>query len=172
MKLIQPKIEWKTELQAFRQEFIDADSEMDGCMSLRRLDNIEKWLEQIERISSEETCPSTFVPSTQFIYVREEDNKIIGVLQIRRTLNEYLSKYSGHIGYSVRPSERRKGYAKKMLSDAIPYCREYGIHTLIVACLEDNEASRKTILHNGGIYESTVELPDNRGRLERYQIHI
>lgn len=172
MKLVIPTMEWEHELQTFRQEFIDADSEMDGCLSLKRLENIGDWISQINRCANRETCPPSFVPSTQFIYVREEDNKIIGVLQIRHYCNEYLRKYSGHIGYSICPSERRKGYAKQMLHDAFPYCKELGIYDISISCLVENEASRRTILSNGGEYESTVELPDGRGKLERYWIHL
>ncbi|MBQ6146940.1 MAG: GNAT family N-acetyltransferase, partial [Clostridia bacterium] len=94
------------------------------------------------------------------------------MLQIRHYFNEYLEKYSGHIGYSVRPSERRKGYATAMLRDALPYCRELGIRDVLISCLTDNEGSRRTILRNGGVYESTVLEPERDRYLERYWIHL
>ena len=65
------------------------------------------------------------VPMNQYIYVRESDDKIVGVIQIRRRFNEFLEKYAGHIGYSVCPSERRKGYATQMLGLVLPICRSW-----------------------------------------------
>ena len=90
----------------------------------------------------------------------------------KECFNEYLEKYAGHIGYSVRPSERRKGYATAMLRDALPYCRELGITDVLISCVVGNEGSRKTILNNGGVYESTVHEPELDRDLERYWIHL
>ena len=112
------------------------------------------------------------MPASQYIYVREDDGKVVGVLQIRRRFNEYLEKYAGHIGYSVCPSERRKGYATAMLRAALPLCRELGIRDVLIACLTDNEASRRTILRCGGVYESTVHEPSRNVDLERYWIDV
>jgi predicted acetyltransferase len=90
--------------------------------------------------------------------VRESDSKIVGVIQIRHCFNEFLEKYAGHIGYSVCPSERKKGYATQMLRLALPECKSLGIKQVLICCVRGNEGSRKTILNNGGKYESTVYL--------------
>ena len=110
--------------------------------------------------------------ATQFFYVRPSDRKIVGMIQVRYYFNEYLEKYAGHIGYSVRPSERRKGYAKQMLRDCLPFCREIGLESVLITCDEDNEGSRRTILANGGVYESTVFEPEEGLTLQRYWIHL
>ena len=88
------------------------------------------------------------------------------------TFNEYLEKYAGHIGYAVRPSERRKGYAKWMLAKSLVFCRELGLNRVLVCCKTENEASRRTILANGGIYEKTVYEPERQIELERYWIDL
>lgn len=172
MQLIIPTMEYEKEIQAFRQEFLINGGDMDGCLSLRRMDNIADWIKQVEDCSREETCPKKWVPQTQFIYVREEDRKVIGVIQVRHRFNEFLEKYAGHIGYSVCHSERKKGYATQMLKEVLPYCKELGMEKVLVCCLDDNEGSRKTILNNGGVYESTVHEPDGNVSLERYWIEL
>ena len=94
------------------------------------------------------------------------------MFQIRHYFNAYLEKYGGHIGYSVAPSERRKGYASQMLKLALPKCKELGIDKVLITCIEDNIGSRKTILANGGVYESSVYEPDEKINLERYWIDL
>ena len=172
MLLIEPTMEYAKDIEAYRQEFLDIEGSMDGCGSLRRCATAEEWIEKCRLGKDPATVPANLVPATQFIYVREEDGRVVGMLQIRHYFNEYLEKYSGHIGYSVRPSERRKGYATAMLHDALPRCRELGITDVLISCLTDNEGSRRTILHNGGVYESTVHEPELDRDLERYWIHL
>jgi len=91
---------------------------------------------------------------------------------VRHTLNEYLEKYGGHIGYSVRPSERGKGYAKWMLSQGLFFCRSIGLPRVLIICRTENECSRRTILANGGVYENTVIEPDRKLELQRYWIDL
>ena len=160
MKLIEPTMEYDAQIQAFRREFVDSGDSMDGGASLRKFDSTQAWLDQLEPLT------------TQYIFVREDDNKVMGVAQIRHKFNDYLEKYAGHIGYSVCPSERRKGYATQMLAGMLPMCRQLGILDVLVCCLVENEASRRTILKNGGVYESTVFEPRSQRRIERYWIHL
>ena len=160
MKLIEPTMEYDQQIQAFRREYLKYGESMDGSSSLRKFEKTQEWLDQIEALT------------TQYIYVREEDDKVVGVIQIRHRFNEFLEKYAGHIGYCVCPSERRKGYATQMLSRVLPECKRLGIDDVLVCCLADNEASRRTILSNNGIYESKVFEPRSQSWIERYGIHL
>ena len=170
--LTTPTRQYCDEISAFRDEFLQDGSSMDGCGSLRRMENPSDWLEQIENLAKKETVPANWVVSTQFVYLRVSDNRIVGMIQVRHYFNDFLEKYAGHIGYCIRPSERRKGYAKQMLHDCLPYCREIGLTNVLVSCIDSNEASRKTILANGGVYESTVFEPKELVHLERYWIAL
>ena len=172
MKLIEPSMAYDREIQDYRREFLEMGSSMDGCGPLRRFDNTQDWLDQVEAMKQPETTPPQRVPSTQFLYLRESDRKVVGMIQIRHYFNEYLEKYAGHIGYAVRPSERRKGYATQMLHDVLPVCRSLGIERVLICCLVGNEGSRRTILNNGGVYESTVHEPERNIDLERYWIDL
>lgn len=159
------------EIAAYRQEMLDADSSMDGCGTLRRRADPLEWLEDNRKLS-QGTFRRDLVTSTQLVYIREADRRIVGMLQIRHTLNENLAQYGGHIGYSVRPGERRKGYAKAMLAEALPLCRKLGLERVMITCIRENEGSRRTILANGGVYESTVFEPQEQVFLERYWIDL
>ena len=97
---------------------------------------------------------------------------MVGVIQIRHCFNEFLEKYAGHIGYSVCPSERKKGYATQMLRLALPECKSLGINRGLKCCVRRNEGSGKTILNNGGKYGSTVYLEKRDAYLEKYWIDL
>ncbi len=170
--LIRPKSEYASQIAEYRQEFLDAGDSMDGCGPLRRLEDPEEYIRVCKDYEDPLTVPSHLVPATQFFFVRKSDNRLIGMLQVRHCFNNYLEKYAGHIGYSVRPSERRKGYAKEMLKAALPFCCEIGLEKVLITCIDGNIGSEKTILYNGGIYESTVHEPNDNVDLKRFWITL
>ena len=172
MKLIEPTTEYSRQIRAYRKEFLDSGDSMDGTDGLRRIEDPEKWIERCKMFKDPDTVPDGLVPATQYIFVREDDDKIVGMLQIRHCFNDFLEKFAGHIGYSVAPSERRKGYASQMLRLDLPKCRDLGIDRVLITCIDSNVGSRKTILSNGGVYESTVFEPDEKVYLERYWIDL
>lgn len=169
VRLIPPSLEYENEIRAFREEFIVHGGSMDGSLSLRHMKSVREWLDQVDIFASPETCPKACSPVSQFIYVREHDRKVVGAINLKHGGTDDIVLF-GHIGYSVCPSERRKGYATSMLRDILPMCHVQGLNEVVVSCLVENIASRKVILHNGGIYESSVVLPGSGNELERYKI--
>lgn len=102
---------------------------------------------------SQESVPAT-------LYFGMANDKIVGTIQIRHKLSQRLLKTYGHIGYGVRPSERRKGYASKMLALALEKCKELRIDNVLISCDKDNIASSKTILKNGGNFDKEFAEED------------
>ena len=170
--LVRPTGEYASQIVEYRQEFLDAGDSMDGCGPLRRIEDPEEYIKTCAEYENKQTVPSHLVPATQLFLIRKSDNRLVGMLQVRHCFNDYLEKYAGHIGYSVRPSERRKGYAKEMLKMALPFCRELGLDKVLITCIDGNVGSEKTILANGGVYESTVYEPNEKEYLKRFWITI
>lgn len=166
MKLITPTLEYDEAIRAYRSEFLECGDSMDGTSRLRRFDSTRDWLGYLKEAADDEASVS------QYVFVREEDGKIVGMLDIRRIPNEFIEKYAGYVGYSVCPSERRKGYASKMLEMALEIMKSFGMENVLITCYEGNEASRKTILNNGGVYESTVYWQERNTYIERYRIDL
>ena len=170
--LVEPSEDYAVQIAEYRQDFLDTKSSMDGCGPLRRCENPTEYILECKKYTVPETLPEGTVIATQFLYIRKIDNRLVGMVQVRHYFNKYLSKYGGHIGYSIKPGERRKGYATSMLKAVLPYCKEIGLDEILVTCIHDNIGSEKTILNNGGVYESTVYEWKERCKLKRFWITL
>ncbi len=110
------------------------------------------------------------VPQSTFFCLDDVRNIIVGAVNIRHYLNDFLLQYGGHIGDGIRPSERRKGYATQMINLSLDECRKLGIERVLITCNRDNIGSARSIENNGGIFENEVE---NDGEvLRRYWIDL
>ena len=162
-------------LKEYRQEFIDLNERIDGGSSLEDYDDMEKWLLNVELFKREDTVPPGYAIGFEYYFIDRLHNEIVGLINLRPDMSssKYLEIYGGNIGYSIKPSRRKEGLASLQLKKFLPICkREYGLDSVIITCLDNNTASRKTILGNGGKYINTVFYPPESTNLERYLIEI
>ncbi|WP_414050424.1 GNAT family N-acetyltransferase [Macrococcus animalis] len=171
LKLVQPTIDYKDDILKYQQEFKATKEVIHGSSSLHNFEDFDEWFEKVQNSDNLERIPHGFVPATQFLCVNTQ-NKIVGMIHVRHYLNEYLTQIGGHIGYSVRPNERRKGIAKWMLQESLNFLKTKDVDKALVTCDYNNIGSKKTILACGGIYESSVHDEHDDIDVERYCIEI
>ena len=177
IELIEPQKKYADDIWEFRQEILECDAENEdqfaGCISLDASKSAEEWIKICELRKSEKTCGEvgTTVPSHMYLAVRKSDDKVVGVIDLRHHINHpILGTWGGHCGYSVRPSERGKGYAKEMLRLNIQNAKAMGIEKILVTCDVNNKASEKTILANDGVYENTIDVDGSQ--MKRYWVNV
>lgn len=155
LDLIKPGELYADQVMEYRQEMLQNGDSLDGCAGLEDVGSFSEWVDFETRLKNK--YKEGYVPSEVYLAVRREDGRLVGIIDFRHPLSDYLLKYGGNIGYSVRPSERQNGYATEMLGLILPICRASGEGKVLVVCDKDNEASRRTILHNGGVLENEVQ---------------
>lgn len=165
--LEKPSLERKLEAIEYIKEHEMANSTINGSNSLNlflKESTYEKWLEKNEETENKDYALLVgLVPSVTYFTIRKSDNKIVGMVNIRYNLNEYLRKIAGHIGYSIRPSERGKGLAKIQLYLTLKEAIKVNLNKVMISCEQNNIASEKTILALGGILER-IEYDEPRDR--------
>lgn len=167
--LRQPEAFDREQVMAYRKEFLAIDSRMDGTCALNEYDDFDAWLANVRRYSSPETTPAGKVPSTQYLAL-DENEHLVGMVNLRHCLNDYLLEFGGHIGYSVRPADRKNGYAIQMLKLALDEAKALGIDRVRIACDRYNIASAKTIQANGGVLDGERYDPQDSTLTQRYWI--
>lgn len=170
--LIEPSMAYEEQIQSYRNEFLENNDSMDGTSFLREYTSVPEWLTFIERNHHEETVTEGLVVATELLAVRTSDDKLVGMIDIRHTLNDYLLKFGGHIGYSVRRSEWNQGYAKEMLRQSLVFCQKLGLEKVLVTCDKTNPASAKVIQFNGGILENELVDESDGEIVQRYWIAL
>lgn len=172
IKLITPTKEYEKAAFEYIQEFLDYNSNINGSGGLDRYNNYDEWLLKLEKDLDLENIPKGNVPANTYFLIRKSDNKIIGMINIRHKLNDYLLKEGGHIGYSIRPSEREKGYGSLILKLGLERCKELNIKDVLITCDKSNPASGKIIKNNGGILENEFYSDTYSEIVERYWIKL
>jgi predicted acetyltransferase len=154
MKFVLPCKEYEQKAIEFIQEFYDHESEINGTGGLDgylEKSTYSEWLIKVINDLDIANIPDGRVPAYTYFYVRENDDKIIGMINIRLALNDFLRKEGGHIGYSIRPSERKRGYGTIMLQETLAFCEVIGLCDIIITCNKSNVASSSMIKNCGGV---------------------
>jgi predicted acetyltransferase len=156
-----PALHHKTAAEDFKNEFFEREEKyIPGSAGFHGYKQYEDWLTYTENNRQEGTVSKdSVVVRTTFFAVRKCDNKTIGIIDIRHSLGEdrplckvteYLQQFGGHIGYSVRPTERGKGYATEMLKMGLEYAKSLKIKKVMIGCESDNPQSIRTVEKCGG----------------------
>ena len=173
LMLVRPSKLYAEQVMSYKEEMLQCGDSFDGCAGLEDVQSFDEWIEFERRLR--EKYKSGYVPSEVFLAVRRKDDFVVGMIDFRHPLSDFLKNFGGNIGYSVRPSERRKGYASEMLGLVLPFCRAFGESKVLVTCDKGNVASQRTIIKNGGVMENeivdTVGLSKS-GIIQRFWISI
>ena len=165
MELRRPRLADKVAVLEMMAEFEKSQSAHDGGFWDTENFVYEDWLETNMQKEIGINLPENLVPSIQFVSF-DDVGRALGFLNLRLRLTNFLLEAGGHIGYSIRPSERCKGYAKETLRQGLQIAKEKNIKKTLVTCSVNNPASRAVIIANGGIFE------DARNGVERYWIEV
>lgn len=173
MRLVFPSLLYKEQAIQFINEFKEYKSDINGVGALDSyLDNstYEEWLKKVYADIDIANIQKPRVPALTYFYVREDDDKIIGMINIRLALNDFLKKEGGHIGYCIRPTERQKHYATDMLNSALTVCDTLDIKEVILTCDKCNIASANVIKNCNGELSEEFYSETFKEEIQKYII--
>src|SRR5690606_1030668 len=168
--LIRPSMDYESEYLSFYQEWKESGEVMVPWVISMDPSNFQEMIKSLLDSEKEENIPENWVPASTYWLV-DENKKVIGAVNIRHRLTKRLLDRGGHIGYGIRPSERQKGYATKLLSLSLQKTRELGLEKVLVTCDEHNIASEKTILNNGGVPDTNF-IEEDGNVIKRFWIEL
>ncbi|MDO5156532.1 MAG: GNAT family N-acetyltransferase [Eubacteriales bacterium] len=157
VRLVVPTKEHEKDALAFKQEFFDyGETTINGSELLDQMDDYDAWLQSVTNNANVETVSSDWVLTDTFFAV-DDAGCIVGIIDLRHELKVFLVDF-GNSGYSVRPSQRKKGYATEMLHLIIDVAAKSGMKEMHLSVERSNTPSVKTIERNGGVYERSFEF--------------
>ena len=168
--LVRPKKDMEIQALAFRQEHFDAgELVINGSELWDKIESYEEWRCGVEKNTDPETVDKNWVVTDTFFAIRKRDNQIIGMIDLRHTLNDFLKDF-GNCGYSVRPSERKKGYGTAMLHQLLEVASQQGMTEVQLSVERSNTASVHVIVKNGGVYERSFLYEGHEADIYRIKV--
>ncbi len=171
--LVKPTIKEKSLALDYISEFKDEYANGSGGLDkyIKGGKTYEQWLEKLEESENRQVTEES-VPSVTFFLMNESQTYIYGTINIRLALNKKLRKSNGNIGYSIRPTQRRKGYNKINLYLGLKVCDKYNLKEVMLDCDVVNEASKRTIIALGGKKEKQMYNDDFKCEVEVFWINV
>ena len=168
-QLIRPTSRLEASHASLVAEFLDRGEKLVPWVLAEVGDSFEQYVEMLEGYSKGVGLPEGFLPNTTF-WLTDDSEKIVAVSNLRHELNDFLRSFGGHIGFGVRPSARRRGYATEVLRRTLVEARALGIEDVLVTCDKLNTGSVKAIINNGGKLSDEEYMAEHSCVLQRYWI--
>ncbi|REK71431.1 GNAT family N-acetyltransferase [Paenibacillus paeoniae] len=172
VRLVKPSLEYREAYLEFYEDWLTEGVEaIVPWVAENDPHDFEAYVAFLYAADSEEKLTNDdFVPHSTYWLINEED-EVVGAVNIRHRLNQKLLESGGHIGYGIRPSRRGRGYATAQLAEALKVTKAMGIERVLLVCDQDNEASERTIRRAGGVQDSQ-RTTDNGEVLKRFWIDL
>ncbi|MFD1416620.1 GNAT family N-acetyltransferase [Oceanobacillus jeddahense] len=171
-KLVIPSEEYAEQIAAYKAAFLEKEEVLHGTSFLSEADSIKQWIVDVHKYRKKETVPAGYAPAGTWLLIRESDHQLLGITNLRFELtNEFLKQYGGHIGYSIHPDERGKGYGAKILELTLKKAKENHLDRVLVNCDDSNLASASVIEANNGKLENKI-IDSNNELIRRYWITL
>lgn len=167
LKFVLPSEESRADVLNFYNEFERAN---ETCIGYGGYKDFDKWLVGMNNRHTGKNLPDGYVREN--FYLCYSEDKLVGVFNLKFELTEFLLNFGGHIGYAVCSSERNRGLATQMLRQGIGIAKQFGFDRILCVCDEDNYASEKVIIKNGGVLENMLYDPEEKATVKRYWIEI
>lgn len=154
LKLVKPCVELKEEYLEMLEDWKRTGEDLVPWVLRFDTSDFSDMVRKLEDYSKGVGLPEGKVEHSTY-WLINSGRSVLGAVNIRHRLNDYLLNAGGHIGYGIRPSERRKGYAAELLRQSLTIAKFMGLNRVLLVCDEDNIGSERAIIKNGGIFEST-----------------
>lgn len=167
LKLVLPTEENRADVLAFYNEIEESGG---ACIGMGNYKNYDQWLTGMQTRHTGRNLPEGYVREN--FYLCYEGTRLVGVFSLKFELTEYLLNYGGHVGYATRPADRSRGLATQMLRQGLVLAKEFGFDRILCICDNDNYASEKVILKNGGVFENELYDPEEAVTVKRFWIAL
>lgn len=167
LTFILPTEQNRNDVLSFYQEIEESGG---ACIGIGNYRDYDRWLLGMQNRHTGRNLPEGYVREN--FYLCYEGNRLIGVFSLKFELTGYLLNYGGHIGYATRPSERNRGLATQMLKQGLKLAKDFGFDRILCICDNDNYASEKVILKNGGVFENELYDSDENVTVKRFWIRL
>lgn len=165
VQLIKPSVIYKEHYMIFYQDWVQSGEDIVPWVVEKDPSNFTQYIEFLYAEDSEEKLKNpAWVPHSTYWLVNE-DGHIVGAVNIRHRLNQKLLDSGGHIGYGIAPAYRRRGYASALLAETLQVTKSMGLDKVLLVCDKGNVGSERTILKNGGLFDS--EFTEEDGNIVR-----